>query len=223
MAVILKVKFNPKRGTAQSYDFISPALLVSNWAYPNFSVLDSYDNVNYTPLDDVYEWRADFDWENSKLRLHILKDYDRIFYILLATAHTRNIPVAFDAESPSGRLIPASWNAGSADGRLIAAGYDIRGERRKDIPAAFYEKFPDKRNIAVAYGISGAESRLINVAFSIGTKHSRLINAAFWLMGVACIPSETLILPPYADPAASRVRGRTKELTLTGTEWEELD
>jgi hypothetical protein len=237
MATILKVKFDPNRGTAQSYDFISPALIVGNCAYTCLSVLESYDDINYMPLDDATEWRADVDLVNGNLRLHILKDYDQVFYILLATAHTRNIPVGFytanssgrlipvgfSAESPSVRLIPTAWDTGSADGRIIAAAYDIRGEEPKNIPVAFYEKFPCKRNIPVAYGISGAGSRLINVAFNIGTTHSRLINAAFQLMGVACIPSEALILPPDADPAASRVRGRTKEITLTGTDWEELD
>ena len=99
----------------------------------------------------------------------------------------------------------------------------IEGELNTNIPAAFYEKFPDKRNIPVAYGISGAITRIINVSFNIGTRHSINIPAGAWLMGVGRLSSEALILPDDSDPAASRVRGRTMETALNGTEWEDLD
>jgi hypothetical protein len=223
MSIVLKIKFDPQRGGAQSYDFISPALFVTGWTYPLFSVLESANDINYTPLEEGYEWRADIDWENNELRLHILKDFDQIVYLALMPANKRNIPISFNIESTSGQLITTGWNTGALDSQLITGAYDIEGKRGKNIPAGFYEKFPDKRNVPVSYGISAAGTILITVAFNIGTRHCTNITAGAWLMGVARIPSEALILSADADPAASRVRGRTKEITLTGTQWEDLD
>ncbi len=62
MAIILKIKFDPKRGGAQSYDFISPAMRVDDWSDATFSVLESTDNITYTALEENIDWRADIDW-----------------------------------------------------------------------------------------------------------------------------------------------------------------
>ncbi len=223
MSIVLKIKFNPLRGGASSYDFISPALRIDNWNLPVFSVLESSDDIAYSPLEQGVDWNADIDWSNNRLRLHILKDYDSIVYLALAGATTRNIPAAFDTESFKQKTIPASWNTGGFHTRLISSAYTIDGGIGKNIPCAFYEKFPNRANFTVAYGISGALKQLVNISFDIGQRHSINIPAAVWIMGVARLPSESLILPDDSDPAASRVRGRTKELTLDGTEWEELD
>ena len=223
MSVLLKIKFDPQRGGANSYDFVTPAFKISTWTTPVFSVLESSDDITYSPLNEGTDWLADMWWERGELHLHILKDYDQVVYFILGDAQIQNIPVAFNTESQHTRMVAAGWNTGEMQGQNIPAACNILGEKPHNIPAGFYEKFPNKRNIPLAYGVSGSVSRLITVSFNIGTQHSRVITAGAWLMGVAPMPSEALILPGDADPAASRVRGRTKEIILTGTEWEDLD
>jgi hypothetical protein len=237
MATILKIKFDPKRGGAQSYDFISPAMRVDDWSDATFSVLESTDNITYTTLEENTDWRADIDWPNGQLRLHILKDYSSTIYLALASASSRNIGVGFNIQGPRklnipsacniegfvGCFIPVSWSTGAPKVRNIPSAYSIQGHKTLLIPAGFNLKDVRKSNVSVAYGISGAVKQHIGVAFHIGNTDSRLIAAGTWIMGCARLPSETVILPSGTDPGASRIKGRTKELTLTGSEWEDLD
>lgn len=237
MAIILKIKFDPKRGGAQSYDFISLALRVDDWTDASFSVLESTDDITYTPLEEGADWRADIDWPNAQLRLHILKDYSSTIYLALASASTQNIAAAYDIQGPRrwnipsayhiegsiGCPIPISWNTGAPKVRNIPAAYSIQGDKELLIPVGFNLKDARMRNIPIAYGISGAVRRHIGVAFHIGTTDSRLIAAGAWIMGVARLPSGAVVLPAGNDPGASRVKGRTAEITLSGTEWEDLD
>ncbi len=237
MAILLKIKFDPKRGGAQSYDFISPALRVDDWTDASFSVLESTDDITYTPLEEGADWRADIDWPNARLRLHILKDYSSTIYLALASASARNIAAAYNIQGPRrwnipsayhiegsiGCLIPVSWNTGAPKVRNIPAAYNIQGGKGLLIPVGFNLKDARKRNIPIAYGISGAVKRHISVAFHIGGAKSRLIATGAWIMGVARLPSGAVVLPAGNDPGASRVKGRTAEITLSGTEWEDLD
>jgi hypothetical protein len=237
MAIILKIKFDPLRGGGTAYDFITPALRVDNWSDPVFSLLESTDDHIYTPLNEGSEWRADIDWNNSRLRVHILKDYSSIIYLMLASASARNItaacsiegelnkniPAAYIIEAPLRRLIPVSWNTGAPLRRNIPTAYHIESPRGLNIPVAYNQKNIRARNIPTAYGVSGAVGKLINVSFHIGSLNSQIISAAVWIMGIAHLPASTVILPDATDPAASRVKGRTKELILSGSEWEDLD
>jgi hypothetical protein len=237
MAIILKIKFDPKRGGATAHDFITPALRVDDWTDAAFSVMESTDDITYSALEEGTDWRADIDWPNNRLRLHILKDYSSIIYLALATASARNIAAAYNIQGPRarnipsahhiegsiGRFIPVSWNTGAPKTRNISAAYGIQGNKGLLIPAGYNLKDVRKMNIPIAYGISGAVKRLINVTFEIGTTDSRLITTGVWIMGVARLPGEAIIIPPGNDPGASRVKGRTAEITLTGTEWEDLD
>ena len=237
MSILLKIKFDPRRGGLTPYDFFSLALRVDNWSVPLLSVLESTDDHVYTPLQEDVEWRADFDYDSSRIRVHLLKNYSTIIYIILASADARNIPAAcsiegalnlnipasFNAESPRRINIPVAWNTGAALKRNIPAAYHIEAARQLNIPAAYNQKNIRSRNIPAACGISGAIGILIPVSFRIGSLDSRNIPAAAWIMGVAIMPADAVILPQHAGPAASRVKGCTTKLTMTGTEWEELD
>ncbi len=237
MPIILKIKFDPRRGGLTPYDFFSPALRVDNWSPPLLSVLESTDNHVYTPLQEDVEWRADFDYDTSRLCVHLLKNYTTIIYIILASADARNIPAgcsiegaldlnihaSFNAEALRRTNIPVSWNTGAALKRNIPAAYHIESVRQLNIPAAYNQKNIRSRNIPAACGISGAITELIPVSFNLGSLDSRIIPATAWIMGVAIMPADAVILPLHAGPAASRVRAHTAELTLNTDEWEELD
>jgi len=237
MAIILKIKFDPKRGGAESCDFISPAMRIDDWTDATFSVLESTDNITYTALEKNTDWRADIDWPNRQLRLHILKDYSSTIYLALASASSRGIGVGFSIQGPRklnvpsgcniegfvGCFIPVSWSTGAPKVRNIPSAYSIQGFGSLLIPVGFNLKDVRKSSVGVAYGISGAVKQHIALAFHIGNTDSRLIAAGAWIMGCARLPSETVILPSGTDPGASRIKGRTRELTLTGSEWEDLD
>jgi hypothetical protein len=224
MSILAKIKFDPRRGGSTTMTLLSPAITLTQWDTSAFSVFESLDDISYTTLAPNVDWFADIHWDDQELHLHILKDYDTIVYFVITdSVSLTSFPVAFDTESVSRENIPAAWNTGTEARRNVAAGYDIEGDAAWNIPSAFYEKLPVRKNIPVAYGTSFAGISLIPLAFGTGTRESTTTTVAAWIMGLAVLPSDSVILSAGLDPGAARIKGCTAQVTLTGTDWEELD
>lgn len=225
MENLIRIKFNPKRGGAQSIDFLRPCFRLENRPTEEVEIWSSTDGgVNWDKLSQS-GYRTSF-YEGVKiLYVSLLVDITGITQLAFFDIDGGVVGIGWEAESPWINLVNAGWSTGIVSGKNIGAGFALLGTLPSNVPLVYRIRRPNEFLLPLGYEIAVPSDFLINAGCSIGTVFEIFVASGGTIMGLREFPSSLLALDDDAIEALALEAAARKQklVTLNGTTPEDLD
>ncbi len=225
MENLIRIKFDPKRGGAQSIDFLRPCFRLENWPSEAVEIWTSTDSgVNWDKLSQS-GYRTSYYGDEKFLYVSLLVDITGITHIAFFDIDGGAVGVGWEAENPWINLVNAGWSTGIVSGKNIGAGFTLLGPLPSNVPLVYRIRRPNEFLLPIGYEIAAPSDFLINAGCSIGTVFEIVVASGGTIMGLREFPSSLIALDDDAiealvPEAAAR---KQKLITLNGTTPEDLD